>query len=106
MLIQRSTGASRAYTSALMSDTDVVLHTETEAVLSDHGLLISPRPTVDRVELERHLREALRVLHVDLEDENLRDTPRRWAESMVTLTSGYDFKDIKRLTTLFRKACT
>ena len=82
-----------------MSDTDVVLHTETEAVLSDHGLLISPRPTVDRVELERHLREALRVLHVDLEDENLRDTPRRWAESMVTLTSGYDFKDIQASST-------
>jgi GTP cyclohydrolase I len=89
-----------------MSDTDVVLRTENEALLSDHGLLISPRPSVDRIELEHHLREALRVLHVDLEDENVRDTPRRWAESMVTLTSGYDFKDVKRLTTLFRKACT
>src|SRR5207237_10352902 len=35
-----------------------------------------------------------------------RDTPRRLAEAMVTLTSGYDFKDVKRLTTLFRKACS
>ena len=40
-----------------------------------------------------------------MEDENLRDTPRRWAESLVTMTSGYDFTDVKKLTTLFRKAC-
>src|SRR5204862_6966673 len=89
-----------------MKHADVVLRTETEALLEDRGLLISPRPTVDREKLEQHLREALRLLHVDLESENLRDTPRRWAESLVTMTSGYDFTDVKKLTTLFRKACS
>jgi GTP cyclohydrolase IA len=79
---------------------------QTEALLADQGLMISPRPTVDREKLEDHLREALRLLHVDLQDENLRDTPRRWAESLVTMTSGYDFTDVKRLSTLFRKACS
>jgi len=89
-----------------MKNADVILRTETDALLSEQGLMISPRPSVDRDKLEEHLREALRLLHVDLENENLRDTPRRWAEAMVTLTSGYDFKDVKRLTTLFRKACS
>jgi GTP cyclohydrolase IA len=91
---------------ASMKNADVVLHTETEALLSDQGLMISPRPTVNRQKLEEHLREALRLLHVDLQNENLRETPRRWAEAMVTLTSGYDFTDVKRLTTVFRKACS
>jgi GTP cyclohydrolase I len=89
-----------------MKKADLVLKTETDALLHDYGLLISPRPTVDRAKLEDNLREALRLLHVDLEDENLRDTPRRWAESLVTMTSGYDFTDVKRLSTLFRKACS
>ncbi|HEX2121013.1 MAG TPA: GTP cyclohydrolase I, partial [Thermoanaerobaculia bacterium] len=31
---------------------------------------------------------------------------RRWAESLVTMTSGYDYTDVKKLTTLFRKACS
>jgi GTP cyclohydrolase I len=86
--------------------TDLVLQTEVEALLGDRGLMISPRPSVDRDKLAEHLREALRLLHVDLENENLRDTPRRWADSLVTMTSGYDFTDVKRLTTLFRKACS
>ena len=86
--------------------TDLVLQTEMDAILSDRGLLISPRPTVDHEKLEHHLREALRLLHVDLNDENLRDTPGRWAESLVTMTSGYDFTDVKKLATLFRKACS
>src|SRR5947209_10054910 len=77
-----------------------------DALLNDRSLLASPRPTVDREKLQNHLREALRLLHVDLDNENLRDTPRRWAESLVTLTSGYDFTDVKKLTTLFRKACS
>jgi GTP cyclohydrolase I len=89
-----------------MKNADLVLHTESEALLEDRGLLISPRPTVDRAKLEVHLREALRLLNVDMEDENLLDTPRRWAESLVTMTSGYDFTDVKKLTTLFRKACS
>jgi len=88
------------------STTDLVLQTEAEALLGDRGLMISPRPSVDRDKLEDHLREALRLLHVDLNNENLRDTPRRWADSLVTMTSGYDFTDVKRLTTLFRKACS
>ena len=83
-----------------------VRKTELEALLHDHGLLTSPRPSVDREKLAEHLREVLRHLHVDLDDENLRDTPRRWAESLVAMTSGYDFTDVKKLTTLFRKACS
>ncbi|HXG58444.1 MAG TPA: GTP cyclohydrolase I [Thermoanaerobaculia bacterium] len=83
-----------------------VLATEIEAVMDDRGLLAGPRPTVDRARLEEHLREVLRILHVDLEGESVRDTPRRWAESLVTLTSGYDFTDVAKLTTLFRKACS
>ncbi len=84
----------------------VVLQNEIDAVINDRGLLTGPRPTVDREKLQLHLAEVLRVLHVDLENENLRDTPRRWSESLITLTSGYDFTDIKKLTTLFRKACS
>ncbi|MCU1246772.1 MAG: cyclohydrolase 1 [Acidobacteria bacterium] len=86
--------------------TDVILQTEMEAVIDDRGLLAGPRPTVDRDKLQHHLREVLRLLHVDLEDENVRDTPRRWADSLVTLTSGYDYTDVKKLTTLFKKACS
>ena len=79
---------------------------ELDAIMNDRGLLTGPRPDVDRPKLQHHLREALRLLHVDLENENLSDTPRRWAESLVTMTSGYDFTDVKKLTTLFRKACS
>ena len=79
---------------------------EVEAIINDRGLLTGPRPTVDREKLQHHLREVLRLLHVDLEDENVLDTPRRWAESLVTLTSGYDYTDVRKLTTLFRKACS
>jgi GTP cyclohydrolase I len=85
---------------------DLVLQTELDAIFNDRGLLSGPRPSVDREKLQHHLREALRLLHVDLDNENVADTPRRWAESLVTLTSGYDFTDVKRLTTLFRKACS
>src|SRR5579859_1600841 len=99
-------GALRAYTTRAMKKAELVLQTQTNALMRENGLLISPRPSVDRNKLEESLREALRLLHVDLDDENLRDTPRRWAESMITLTSGYDFRDVKRLTTLFRKACS
>jgi GTP cyclohydrolase I len=85
---------------------ELVLQTELDAIINDRGLLTSPRPTVDRERLKHHLGEVLRLLHVDLDDENLRDTPRRWSESLITLTSGYDFTDVKKLTTLFRKACS
>ena len=76
-----------------------------DALVADASLLTSPRPSVDRERLQHHLREALRLLHVDMEDENVLDTPRRWAESLVTMTSGYDFTDVKKLTTVFRQAC-
>jgi GTP cyclohydrolase I len=79
---------------------------ELDALFNDRGLLVSPRPTVDRAKISEHLTEVLRLLHVNLQDENLRDTPRRWAESLVTMTSGYDFTDVKELTTLFKQACT
>jgi GTP cyclohydrolase I len=74
--------------------------------LDERGLLAVPRPSIDREQLQHHLREALRLLHVNLEDENVLDTPRRWAESLVTMTSGYDYTDVKKLTTLFRQACS
>jgi len=86
-----------------MSD---ITATELDALFNDRGLLESPRPTVDRKKVAEHLSEVLRLLHVDLQDENVRDTPRRWAESLVTMTSGYDFTDVGKLTTLFRKACS
>ena len=88
------------------SDATAISTTEVEALITDRGLLVSPRPTVDREKLAHHLGEALRLLHVNMDDENLLDTPRRWAESLVTMTSGYDFTDVKKLTTLFRKACS
>jgi GTP cyclohydrolase I len=91
-----------------MSDSkhDALIKRELEAVTQDYGLLLGPRPNVDRTGLENHLREVLRLLHVDLEDENTLDTPRRWADSLIAMTSGYDFTDVKTLTTLFRKACS
>ena len=88
------------------SSTDLIVQTELDAIFNDRGLLSGPRPTVDREKLASHLREVLNLLHVDLENENVADTPRRWAESLVTLTSGYDYTDVKKLTTLFRKACS
>ncbi|HWW60015.1 MAG TPA: GTP cyclohydrolase I [Thermoanaerobaculia bacterium] len=88
-----------------MSD-DAALTTELDALIYDRGLLNGPRPSIDREKLQTHLREVLRALHVNLDDENLRDTPRRWAESLVTMTSGYDFTDVRKLTTLFRRACS
>ena len=88
-----------------MKPTELALP-ETEALISERGLLVYPRPSVDRAKLEEHLREVLRLLAVNLDDENVRDTPRRWADSLVTMTSGYDFTDVKKLTTVFRKACS
>lgn len=77
-----------------------------DRILNDRGLLTGPRPSVDESKLEALLEDVLRELHVDLDDENVRDTPGRWARSLVAMTAGYDFTDTKRLTTLFREACT
>jgi len=88
------------------TETDLVPAGELELLLNGRGTLLSPRPTVDAEKLEHHLREALRLLHVDLENENVVGTPQRWANSLIAMTSGYDFTDVKKLTTLFRQACT
>jgi GTP cyclohydrolase I len=77
-----------------MKNAEVVPLNEAAILLDDRGLLADPRPTVDRQKLEQHLRAALEVLNVDLASENLRDTPRRWAESLVQMTSGYDYTDV------------
>jgi GTP cyclohydrolase IA len=79
---------------------------DVDVLINDLGVLTGPRPSVDRAALQHHLGEALRLLHVDLQSENVRDTPRRWAESLVAMTRGYDYTDVKKLTTLFRKACS
>lgn len=76
-----------------------------DALIEDRGLLAGPRPTVDTDKLEFHLREALKLLHVDLDTDATRNTPHRWASSLINLTSGYDFTDAKKLATLFRQAC-
>jgi GTP cyclohydrolase I len=89
-----------------MANDDLNPTPDHETLLDEHGLLASPRPNVDRAQLQHHLAEVLRLLHVNLDDENVRDTPRRWAESLVTMTSGYDYTDVKKLTTVFRKACS
>lgn len=89
-----------------MKPTDPIARSEFDALVEDRGLLTSPRPSVDREKLQEHLAAVLRLLHVDLDDENVADTPRRWADSLVTLTSGYDYTDFKKLTTMFRKACS
>jgi GTP cyclohydrolase I len=88
------------------STTALIDQRAVEALLNDRGLLVGPRASVDSDKLQHHLGEALRLLGVDMDDENLVDTPRRWATSLIAMTSGYDFTDIKRLTTLFKKACS
>ena len=105
-LPQSGGGGKPPHSSRLPTMSDIITATELEALFNDRGLLESPRPSVDRVKLAEHLAEVLRLLHVNVEDENVRDTPRRWAESLVSMTSGYDFTDVKKLTTLFRKACS
>jgi GTP cyclohydrolase IA len=90
----------------MIMKTNQLIVPEEDLVMGDRELLAHPRPTVDREQLQHHLREALRLLHVDMENENIVDTPRRWADSLVAMTSGYDYTDVKKLTTLFRQACS
>lgn len=72
-------------------------------VLREHGGMLIPRPRVEVDKIEENLREVLRLLHVDLDDENVRDTPRRWAASLVAMTSGYDYTDVAKLSTMFER---
>lgn len=72
-------------------------------IAENRGLTLNPRPSVEMDKLQEHLTEVLRLLHVDLTDENVVDTPRRWAASLVALTSGYDFTDVKKLSTMFER---
>ena len=51
---------------------------ELEAIINDRGLLSGPRPSIDRPQLQHHLQEVLRLLHVDLADENLLDDESRF----------------------------
>jgi hypothetical protein len=60
---------------------------------------------VDREKLQFHLRERCGCC-TSTSGKNVVDTPHRWAESLVAMTSGYGFTDVRRLTTLFRKACS
>ena len=50
-----------------MKNAEVIPLNDTDLLLNEPGLLADPRPTVDREKLQHHLREALRLLHVDLE---------------------------------------
>src|ERR1700682_2880977 len=104
--VNSATAAGKGWFMTNNAPVDLVLQTELDAIFNDRGLLSGPRPSVDRERLQHHLREALKLLHVDMLDENIIDTPRRWADSLVTMTSGYDYTDVKKLTTLFRKACS
>lgn len=89
----------------LHDDQELARSRQLDALLNDRGLMAGPRPSVDTEELEQHLQRVLEILHVDLDDENVRGTPRRWAASLISMTSGYDFTDTAKLTTLFRQAC-
>jgi len=89
----------------MSDDSKELMYPQMDSLLNDRGILVGPRPSVDAQKLEYHLREALRLLHVDLTDENVLETPRRWATSLIALTSGYDYTDVKKLSTVFRQAC-
>src|ERR1700682_1233265 len=66
--------------------TELVSRNEIETLLGERGPMPTPRPDVDREALQDHLQEALKLLHIDLTNENLRDTPRRWADSLISMT--------------------
>src|SRR3954452_14091668 len=83
--------------SRAMKNTDLVIAPEVQAIVEHRSILAAPRPNVARARLQQHLREALKLLHVDMNDENIADTPPGWAESLVQMTSGYDCTDGKKL---------
>src|ERR1700737_1110112 len=94
--VNSSTAAGKGWFMTNNAPVDLVLQTELDAIFNDRGLLSGPPPGVDRAKRPHDLREGPRVVPVGLDNENVSDTPRRWAESLVTLTSGYDFTDVKR----------
>lgn len=53
-----------------VKEADLILAPEVDAISNDREVLATPRPTIDRVVPEKHLRETLRLLHVDLENKS------------------------------------
>lgn len=89
--------------SGAVDELNVEVSTNLDLIRDPYQLSVTPRPTVEVDKIQQHLREVLRLLHVDLEDENIRDTPRRWAASLIAMTSGYDFTDVAKLSTMFER---
>lgn len=50
------------------------------------------RPEIDASAAEHAAASLLTALGLDLEDENLADTPRRMAQALIEMTSGSDFE--------------
>jgi len=64
------------------------------------------RTTVNKKKLEELAREVLKTLGCDpSESDDMRDTPRRMAETWMELTAGLDPSNLHKLETTFRKAC-
>lgn len=66
----------------------------------------SARPPVKREKLQKIASQMLKELGCDLNDPNLRDSPRRIADSWIELTAGMDANGIQKIRTTFPKACT
>lgn len=63
------------------------------------------RAQVNLGKLEKLAKELLQNLGCDLADENFRETPRRLAISWIELTAGLDQQGLKKMKTVFKKAC-
>lgn len=64
------------------------------------------RSQVDMSRLQDITKDMLLTLGCNLEDENLADSPRRIAESLVELTTGLDEKELDKMRTIFKKSCS
>jgi len=64
------------------------------------------RKPVNMRKLEAVVRDMLQQLGCNLDDENLRETPKRVAKMYVDLTAGMDLRDFEKMKTIFKKACT
>lgn len=65
----------------------------------------SIRTKVNRSKLQAIARNMLEQLGCNLSDPNLKDSPRRIAESWIELTAGMNQKNIEKIRTTFPKAC-